>query len=572
MFRIALLFAVIFIGVNLPAEEVDFIRDVKPILEFNCVSCHRAGKDEGDVRLDVKEFAFEDIEIINPGKAEDSLVYTTTVLPPKDRDIMPPIETEKDYPLTKAEAEVLKHWIDQGAKWPDGVKLQSRRRLPKEVKFVEHVQPLIEFACVKCHWEEKKEGRLRLDTKKYAFKKKDVLIPGKPLDSEFYILCTLEKDDEDFMPPEPEQPLSPEELAVFRRWIEEGADWPEEAVLQPRKRPVELTGIDPKELFKKLGFDKKKKEEKFEKQTINIPGSSASFQIVPIPGGEFTIGSPKSEPERSDDEGPQRKVKISPFWMGKNEVTWDEYELWGLDYDRGLREENVKLGPLDLLADVVTRPTPPYRDMTFGMGRKGFPAICMTQLAAKTYCMWLSAKTGKFFRLPTEAEWEYACRAGTKTAFHFGDDPKDLIKYAWFDDNSEFQYQKVGTKLANPWGLHDMHGNVWEWVLDQYSETPYEAWKDKGLVNPYNLPKKLYPRVVKGGSWDNTRERLRSASRMASHPDWKKQDPQIPKSVWYHTDALWVGFRVVSPKELPKIEDLNKYWPSLEEMKAIPER
>ena len=190
------------------------------------------------------------------------------------------------------------------------------------------------------------------------------------------------------------------------------------------------------------------------------------------------------------------------------------------------------------------------------MGKGKYPAICMTQHAARKYCEWLSAKTGHYYRLPTEAEWEYACRAGSKTAYHFGDDPSKLGDYAWFTDNSNEQYQPVGRKKPNAWGLHDMHGNVSEWVLDQYQET-YDA---KATKNPLVVPNKLYPRVVRGGGWDDTAHWLRSARRIASSEDWKEQDPQIPQSIWYHTDALSVGFRVVRPLRVPSAKERAEKW------------
>jgi formylglycine-generating enzyme required for sulfatase activity len=145
--------------------------------------------------------------------------------------------------------------------------------------------------------------------------------------------------------------------------------------------------------------------------TERIPGSDASFDMVPIPGGKFVMGSPPGEAGRGADEGPPFEAEIEPFWMGKCEVTWKEYELWGLGYD-ALREKppGQALDPHDSLADAITRPTKPYADMSFGMGKDGCPAIAMTHLAAKVYCKWLSAKTGRYYRLPTEAEWEYACR------------------------------------------------------------------------------------------------------------------------------------------------------------------
>lgn len=158
------------------------------------------------------------------------------------------------------------------------------------------------------------------------------------------------------------------------------------------------------------GDAKTESEMKEYKQTIR--NTEISFTMMPIPGGEFVMGSPSAESHRNDDEGPQHKVKLEPFWMGKTEVTWDEFELWSIRLERALRDfGNAEIGPLEKAADAVTKPTNPYTDMSFEMGKDGgFPAICMTQHAAKTYCEWLTAKTGRYHRLPTEAEWEYACR------------------------------------------------------------------------------------------------------------------------------------------------------------------
>src|SRR5438874_6673693 len=163
--------------------------------------------------------------------------------------------------------------------------------------------------------------------------------------------------------------------------------------------------------------------------------------MLQIPGGEFRMGSPDSEKGRKPDEGPQHKVRISPFWIGRCEVTWNEYELFMYpDEERRVRNTEPTDEPGDKLADAVTHPSKPYVEMSFGMGKEGFPAISMTQHAANKYCEWLSAKTGHFYRLPTEAEWEYACRAGTTTAYYFGDGPKLLPEYAWFADNSDGKY------------------------------------------------------------------------------------------------------------------------------------
>ena len=247
--------------------------------------------------------------------------------------------------------------------------------------------------------------------------------------------------------------------------------------------------------------------------------------------------------------------------MGTYEVTWDEYLLFVYpDDEKKLRETFPTDPEINAISDAVSHPSKPYMDMSFGMGKRGFPAIAMTQHAANKFCHWLSAKTGQFYRLPTEAEWEYACRAGTTTAYSFGDDPNDLPEYAWFFDNSNSKYQRVGKKKPNPWGLYDMHGNVVEWVLDQYNPDYYKSLGPAVVTEPWNKATKPYPHSVRGGSWDDDAPALRSAARRGSERAWKMTDPQLPKGMWWFTDVSFVGFRIVRPLQIPPPEQMAKYW------------
>ncbi len=306
-----------------------------------------------------------------------------------------------------------------------------------------------------------------------------------------------------------------------------------------------------------------KTETEMKPYTELIEHTDGKIEMVPIPGGKFQMGSPDGEKGRKADEGPQHEVEIAPFWMAKCEIPWDAYDPWASDLDI-LRRQALGFAetPRDKIAETfqISQPTKPYTDMTFAMGKRGFPAICMTQHACRTYCKWLSAKTGRYYRLPTEAEWEYACRAGTSTAYSFGDDQAQLGDYAWYYDNSSEKYQRIGTKKPNPWGLHDMHGNVAEWVLDQHSRGFYGESADKVSKDPLKVPLVEYPRVVRGGSWQDDPALCRSAARVGSNEDWKQQDPQIPQSIWYFTDALHVGFRVVRPLVEPSEEEKAAKW------------
>jgi formylglycine-generating enzyme required for sulfatase activity len=305
--------------------------------------------------------------------------------------------------------------------------------------------------------------------------------------------------------------------------------------------------------------------------TQQIPESDLKFDMVPLPAGKVLLGSPEAEKDREDSEGPQVEVQIEPFYIGKHELTQAEYDLFRNRYNAvGASPKPI---PDDKLADAITYPTPLY-ELEAGpifqkMGRGGkFPAVIMSQSAAREYTKWLSKMTGRFYRLPTEAEWEYACRAGTTTAYSFGDDPKQLGEYGWYFDNSDLNneaaYREVGQKKPNPWGLYDMHGNVAELVLDQYGKDWYEDLKGKrqplSWADAINWPVKQYPRVARGGGFESEAEGLRSAARQEIKSTVNQRDPQLPRSPHWYSEGFGIGMRLVSPAKEPSEAEKLKYW------------
>jgi formylglycine-generating enzyme required for sulfatase activity len=236
------------------------------------------------------------------------------------------------------------------------------------------------------------------------------------------------------------------------------------------------------------------------------PGSAAPPGLVWIPPGRFLMGSPSDERGRGSDEDPQTEVTISRgFWMGQHEVTQGEY-----------------------LAVMGSNPSQ-------FQGDTNQPAEKVSWNEAREYCARLTEgarrqgtlPAGYVYRLPTEAEWEYACRAGTTTRFSYGDDPSEtgLSQYAWFIGNSDLSSHPVGQLKPNPWGLYDMHGNVWEWCLDIWT-TSYPG----GSVTDYLGAGDGWLRVARGGSWLYTADFSRSANRDNYGPDNRCSD---------------IGFRVV---------------------------
>jgi formylglycine-generating enzyme required for sulfatase activity len=274
-------------------------------------------------------------------------------------------------------------------------------------------------------------------------------------------------------------------------------------------------------------FTSKISAQKIASYTQQIPQTSVSFDMVAVPAGTFH----------------QRVVQ--PFWIGKTEVTYDEYQLF-FEEDRDPAPKPPTEGP-----DAVTRPSPPYIDFTLGMGKVGgYPANSMQHFSALMYCKWLYAKTHIFYRLPTEAEWEYAFAAGSSA--DQADNLKETARYA---ENSGNKYDRVGQKKPNAIGVYDMLGNVSEWVLDHYQE--------KRSILPMDEPvylDKYADAVVKGGNYSTLLQDLHVSNRLAADPIWNQRDPQIPKSKWWNADAPFVGFRIIRPLKQPSVEEVRAFF------------
>lgn len=290
---------------------------------------------------------------------------------------------------------------------------------------------------------------------------------------------------------------------------------------------------------------------KYTETVTTKTGEKISFDMVLIPAGTFRMGSPASEAGRKEDEGPQHEVRLDSFYLCTTETT---IELFMAYYQETVsakkdfittQQEQKKA---DSEVDAITGPTPVYGDMTMGYENQ-HPAMGMTWHNAMTFCRWLSQKTGKQYRLPTEAEWEYACRAGSTSSFCFGDDPEKLKEVAWYEETADSETSAIAKKKPNMWGLYDMAGNVREWVFDFYSPEAYKKAASKTpAVNPKG-PETGKIHVARGGDYSCPPEELRCAARAFELKWWRSGDPQIPKSIWWLPEMDIIGFRVACSVE-----------------------
>lgn len=310
---------------------------------------------------------------------------------------------------------------------------------------------------------------------------------------------------------------------------------------------------------------------------VEVPRTRESLSLAYVPGGTFMMGSPETG---------QHEVEVDPFWMSQHEITWNLYnqfleadiqelrrEVYKTFYNVDIETADAVSAPtwteemLELLrasdvpSDVISTPSPSWGDLSGGMGTDGFPTVNITHYAAMMFTKWLTIKTGDFYRLPTEAEWEFACRAG-ETGNYFPSLSSELInRKALHRGNSDRSYHRIGSKEANAFGLYDMLGNVAEWTLDQYLPDYFDHLEGTPAVNPWFRPDELYPRAVRGGSWMDQPEEISCLQRRGSTPNWKRNDPQLPKSLWWHTNAFHVGFRVIRPVNQPTgVYGMEVYW------------
>jgi len=236
----------------------------------------------------------------------------------------------------------------------------------------------------------------------------------------------------------------------------------------------------------------------FSAYQFNVPGSQILYKMVPIKAGSFLMGSNGKEKGRATDEGPQRKVTLSAFWMGAFELSRDEFDIF-------YKDENTSDNST---VDAITKPSPQYIDFSLGMGKEGgYPVNSLSQYSALMYCRWLYNKTGDFYRLPTEAEWEKAARGTDGRKYPWGNSKpnnKQALYGAAYNSSAPVDSFADG---ASPYGVLDMAGNQWEWVSSAFKPYPYRS--DDGRENQNSGP----IRSTRGGGHDSSEEEITTTQR-----------------------------------------------------------
>jgi formylglycine-generating enzyme required for sulfatase activity len=317
----------------------------------------------------------------------------------------------------------------------------------------------------------------------------------------------------------------------------------------PNYTHARMTGVPQRQATGPV-FDTTARVEQFADFTEQVPGTRVSFGMKAIPAGSFMMGSPADEPFRAENEGPQKETTVGRFFMAETEVTWDMYWTFLAETmsEGRIPPEEIFARNSDPDIDALSGPTPPFGNPEQGWGGGERPAITMTYYSAEIFCRWLSQKTGRNYRLPTEAEWEWAARGGTDTPYFFEGSPRDysdrgmwnkifgadttvINTYVIYGRNSGGRTAEPVKVKPNPFGLKNMTGNVWEYTSDFYAGDGVAAESE---------------RVIRGGTYADDASGVRSAVRgYTQHDRWLRTDPQQPKSIWWYSDVKAIGFRVV---------------------------
>lgn len=235
--------------------------------------------------------------------------------------------------------------------------------------------------------------------------------------------------------------------------------------------------------------------------TETLPGTVVKIEMIPVPGGSVTVGS--------------KTIEVKPFWIAKTETVWEAFDSFVASGPPSPPYDQTKFAP-----DAIARPSKSYILPDLGWGHHGFPAINISIDSATMFCRWVASVTKKKYRLPSQAEWELACRLGQGGATKL--DKSTLDQSAWYGANSQSMTHAVGTKQVDKLGLFDMLGNVGEWAMDADGKP-----------------------ILCGGTFEDAADGISPSTNRRWSPNWQVSDPQLPKSRWWLADAPFAGFRIV---------------------------